>query len=46
MDRMTEQHISFLREMLNSKRQELADAAREELAEIMADLRCKGVIVV
>lgn len=46
MDRMTELHISFLREMLSSKRQDLADAARKELAGIMADLNKKGVIVV
>lgn len=43
---MTEQHISFLRDMMNSKRADLAEAARQELKELTADLQSKGIIVV
>lgn len=43
MDRKTQMHIEYLREMLNTK---WADEARKELKEIMEALMEKGVVVI
>jgi hypothetical protein len=46
MNRMTEMHIEYLREMINHKNQEWADAAEQELNEIKAEFAAKGIFIV
>jgi len=46
MSKMTEMHIEYLREMMNHKNQEWADAAEQELKEIKAEFAVKGIFIV
>jgi hypothetical protein len=46
MNRMTEMHIEYLREMMNHKNSELAEEAAKELSEIKADFSRKGIFIV
>ena len=46
MNRMTEMHIEYLRDMMNHKNAEWAEEAAKELNEIKADFATKGIFIV
>jgi hypothetical protein len=46
MNKMTEMHIEYLREMMSHKNQDWADAAKQELEEIKAEFAGKGIFIV
>ena len=46
MNKMTEMHIEFLREMMNHKNKDWAEAAEQEFNEIKAQFAEKGIFIV
>lgn len=46
MNRMTEMHIEYLREMMNHKNSEWAEEAEKELNEIKSEFAAKGIFIV
>ena len=46
MNRMTEMHIEYLREMMNHTNEEWAAEAEKEFKEIQAEFASKGIIII
>ena len=46
MNRMTEMHIEYLREMMNHTNEDWAAEAEKELNEIKAEFAAKGIFIV
>jgi len=46
MNRMTEMHIEYLREMMNHTNEDWAAEAAKELSEIKAEFAAKGIFIV
>lgn len=46
MNRMTEMHIEYLREMMNHKNSDWAEEAEKEFKEIQAEFASKGIIII